>query len=139
MPSASPISQWGLGLEIEFLQLAPGFDGFVVGFGDADGDFVAREIGDAGERLTQLLVELGGGLVELVEFVFEGAGFFHDGGGFVVLAGFFESAHLLAELVAAGLALLGESDGLAAALIEDAKIAQKSGGVGAARAQFFFN
>ena len=48
-----------LGREIEFLRLAPGFDGFVVGFGDADGHFVAGEVGNAGERQAQLLVEGG--------------------------------------------------------------------------------
>ena len=55
-----------------------------------------------------------------------------------VLAGFLERAHLLAQLVAARLQLFGLRDGLAAALVEGAKIAQQSGGVGAARTQFFF-
>ncbi len=55
------------------------------------------------------------------------------------LPAFLSAPHLLAELVAAGLALLGERDGLAAALVESAKIAQQSGGVGAARAQLFFH
>ncbi len=81
----------------------------------------------------------GGRFVELVELVLEGAGLVHHGRGFVVLAGFLERAHLLGELVAAGLELLGLSDGLAAALVESAKIAQQRGRVGAARAQFFFH
>ena len=119
--------------------LAPGFDGLVVGFGGADGNFVAGEVGNAGERLAQLLVEAGRGLVQLVELVFQGAGLFHHGRGFVVLAGFFERANLLAQLVAAGLALFGQGDGLAAALVESAKIAQQSGRVGAPRAQLFFH
>ena len=128
-----------LGREVEFLLLAPGFDGFVVGFGEADGHFVAREVGNAGEGLAQLLVELGGGFVQLVELLFQGARLVHDGRGFVVFAGLLERAHLLAELVAAGLALFGERDGLAAALVEGAKIAQQRSGIGAARAQLFFN
>ena len=128
-----------MGCEVEFPRLAPGFDGLVVGFGDADGDFVAGEVGNAGEGLAQLLVEIGGGFVQFVEFLFQGARLFHDGRGFVVLAGLLECAHLLAELVAAGFALLGESDGFAAALIESAKISQQCGGVGAAGAQLFFN
>ena len=67
----------GLGREVEFGILAPGLDGDVVGFGDAGGHFVAGEVGHAGERQAQLLVEGGGGLVELVELVFEGAGLVH--------------------------------------------------------------
>ena len=105
----------------------------------ADGNFVAGEVGNAGEGLAQLLVEIDGGVVELVEFVFQGARFFHDGRGFVVLAGLLERAYLLAELVAASFALLGKSDGFAAALIESAKIAQQSCGVSATGAQLFFN
>ena len=126
-------------MKSNFLLFAPGFDGFVVGFGEADGDFVAGEVGNAGEGLAELFVEVGGGFVEFVELVFEGAGLFHDGCGFVVFAGFFERAHLLLELVAAGLELFGERDGFAAAPVESAKIAQQRGGIGAARAQLFFN
>ena len=81
----------------------------------------------------------GGSLVELVEFVFQGAGLFHHGRGFVVFAGLFERAHLLREFVAAGFELFGEGDGFAAAFIEGAKIAQQSGRIGAARAQLFFH
>ncbi len=95
MPRDSPISQWGLGVKVEFFLLAPSFDGFVVSFGDADGDFVACEVGNAGEGLAQLLVEAGCRLVELVEFVLQRASFVHDGDGFIILAGFFECANLL--------------------------------------------
>ena len=70
----------GLGGEVEGGIFAPGFDGDVVGFGCAGGDFVAGEVGNAGERQAHLLVESGGGLVELVEAIFEGAGFFHQSG-----------------------------------------------------------
>ena len=73
-----PVRLWG---EIEVRLLAPGLDGDVVGFGCADGDFVAGEVGNAGEREAHLLVESGRGLVELVELVFEGAGLVHHGGG----------------------------------------------------------
>ncbi len=131
-----PMSFWR---KVELLPLAPGFDGFVVGFGQAGGNFVAREVGNSGEGLPQLLVELDGGLVERVEFFLELAGFVLDCGGFVFFAGLHERADLLAELVAAGLALLGKRDGFAAATIESAKIAEESGGIGATRTEFFFN
>ena len=127
----------GAWLEVEAGFRAPGFYGDVVGFGCADGDFVAGEIGNAGEGETHLLVESGGGFIELVEPVFEGAGLFHERGR--VLARFLECAHLLAEFVAAGLELLCLCDGFAAALIEGAKIAQQDAGVGAPRTQFFFH
>ena len=127
------------GREVEFRLFAPGLYGLVVGLGCADGNFVAGEVGNAGQGQAQLLVEARGGLVELVELVFERARLFHHGRGFIVLAGFFESAHLLAELVAAGLQLLGLGDGLAPALVESAKIAQQRGRIGAARTQFFFH
>ena len=114
MPRASPISQWGLGV-------------------------VASEVGNAGEGLTKLLVKLGGGFVQLVELFFQCARLFLNCGGFVLFAGLHERANLLRELVAAGFTLLCESDGFAAAFIEGAKIAQQSGGIGTAGAQFFFN
>ena len=95
-----------LGREIECGLLAPGLDGDVVGFGFAGGHFVAGEVGNAGERLAQPLVESGGGRVQLVELVFEGAGLVHHG-ALRVLAGLLQRAHLLAQLVAAGLELLG--------------------------------
>ena len=139
MPSASPISQCGLGSKSNFFWFAPGFDGLVVGLRGAGGNFVAGEVGNAGQRLAQLLVEAGRGLVQLVEFVFQGAGLFHHGRGFVVLAGFFQSAHLLAQLIAPGLALFGQGNGLAPALVESAKIAQQRGRVGSPRAQLFFH
>ena len=128
-----------LGCEIEFLLFAPGFDGFVVGFGDAGGDFVASEVGNAGEGLTELFVEIGGGLVELVELLFQGASLFLNCGGFVLFARLHECADLLRELVAAGFALLCERDGFATATIESAKISEQSGGIGTTRAQLFFN
>ena len=139
MPSASPISQCGLGAKSNLRWLAPGLDGHVVGFGSAGGDFVAGEVGNAGQRLPQLLVERGRGPVQLVEFVFQGAGLFHHSRGFVALAGLFQRAHLLAQLVAAGFQLFGDGNGLAPALIESAKIAQQRGRVGAPRAKFCFH
>ena len=84
-----------LGGEIEIRLFAPGLDGDVVFFGFAGGDFVAREVGDARERETHLLIERGGGLVEVVELVFEGASFVHQRGGIFAFA--LESADLLAR------------------------------------------
>ena len=66
-----------LGRRSRIAALAPGLDGHVVGFGDADGNFVAGEVGNAGQRQAQLLVERGRGLVELVELVLERAGLVH--------------------------------------------------------------
>jgi hypothetical protein len=84
-----------------------------------------------------LLVELSGGLVKLIELIFQGAGLFHGGGR--VLTRFLERAYLLAEFVAAGFGLLGEGDGFAASLVEGTEIAQKRSGVGPTGTQFFFN
>lgn len=89
--------------------------------------------------MTQLLVKLGGSFVQLVELLFQCARLIHDGRGFVVLSGLLERANLLAELVAAGFALFGKRDGLAAAFVEGTKISQQSSGIGAPRAQLFFN
>jgi len=44
---------------------------YVVGLGFAGGYFIARKVGNAGEREAELLVELRGGLVEGFELVFE--------------------------------------------------------------------
>ena len=56
-----------------------GPDDDVVGFGLSCRHFVAREVGDAGEREAKLLVKLGGGLVELVQFFLEDAGLVYQG------------------------------------------------------------
>jgi hypothetical protein len=56
-----------------------------------------------------------------------------------VLAGFFERSYLLAQFVAAGLKLLGLSDGFATASIEGEEITQQCGRVGIAEAQLCFD
>ena len=89
-----------LGGEVELRLFAPGLDGDVVFFGLADGDFVAGEVGDAGEREAHLLVERGRRLIQLVELLFEGARLVHNSCGVFALA--LERADLLRELVAAG-------------------------------------
>src|ERR1700739_5147259 len=90
----------GFWLEVEVRFLAPGFNGDVVFLGLAGRDFMAGEVGNAGEGEAHLLVERGRGLVELVELVFEGARLVHDCRG--VFAFTLESGDLLAQLVAAG-------------------------------------
>ncbi len=126
-----------LGFEFECGLVSPGFDGDVVGFRFAGGNFVAGQVGNARERQTHLLVECGGGLVELVEFLFQGTRFVHDGR--CVLTGFLECSHLLAQVIAARLELLGRSDGFATALVQGSKIAQERSGIGTAGAQFCFH
>ena len=126
-----------LGLEVEFRNFAPGLHCEVVGLGLANRHFVMGEVGYARERLPQLLVERDGDLVQFVQLFFEGAGLVHDRRG--VLAGFFQCADLLAQLVAASLEALGRGDGLAPALIEGAKIAQQRCRILPTRAQFLFN
>ena len=103
MPSCSPSSQWGFGVKSKLRLFAPGLHGDVVLFGLADGDFVAGEIGDAGEREAHLLVERGGRLVEFVELVLERTRLVHHGGG--IFAFPLECGDLLTELVAAGFQL----------------------------------
>ena len=137
MPRFAPSSQCGLGVKSNVRLFAPGLDDDVVFFGFADGDFVAGEIGDAGEREPHLLVECCGGLVEVVELVFEGAGFVHQLGGVFAFA--LESADLLRQLVATGFELFGGGDGFAAFLVELPEIAQKCGGVGTAGTKFCFH
>jgi hypothetical protein len=136
MPSDSPSSQCGLGVKSK-----AGFSPQVLTTGCrlriCRGHFVAGQVGNAGQRLAQPVVEVAARLVQLVELVFEGAGLVHHGGR--VLPGLLQRADLLAQLVAAGLEALGGGDGLAAALIEGAKIAQQRSRVGPARAQFLFN
>ena len=83
------------GSEIEVRLFAPGLDGDVVFFGLAGGDFVARQVGDAGEGEAHLLVECGRGLVEFVELVFQGAGLVHHRCGVFAFA--LEGGHLLAR------------------------------------------
>ena len=50
-----------------------------------------------------------------------------------------QRAHLLAQFIAPGLERLCLGDGLAAPLVEGAKVAQQDGRVGAARTQLFFH
>ena len=126
-----------LGLKVERTLLAPGLHRDVVGFGGADGHFIAGQVGNARQRKPHLLVESGRGLVQFVELVFQRAGLVHHRGR--VLPGLLQRAHLLAQLVAPRLQRLGLGDGLAPPLIERAKIAQQRSRVGAARAQFFFH
>ena len=139
MPRDSPISQCGLGSKSNFLGSPQVLTVLFSASETADGDFVAGEVGHAGERLAQLLVESGRRPVEFVEFILQRAGLVHDGCSFVIFAGFFERAHLLRQLVAARLELLRLSDGLAAALVERAKVAQQRGGVGSPRAELLFH
>ena len=89
--------------------------------------------------MAQLVVERGRRGVERVEPVFEGPRFFHCGVGFVVFAGLFECADLLAQLVAASFELLRLGDGLAAALVERQEIPQQRGWIGVAQAQLVFD
>ncbi len=126
-----------LGLEVEGGLFAPSLDGDVVGLATAGGNFVASEVGNAGQGVAHLFDQGGGALVQLVQLVFQRAGLVHDGRRVAAL--FLERAHLLAQFIAARLELLGQGDGLAAALIEGAKSTQQRGGVGPASAQFFFN
>ena len=90
-----------LGLEVEGWDLAPGFYGDVVGLREPGRHFVAREVGNARQREAQIVVELGRGLVELVQLVFERAGLLHQRSG--VQAQLLQRTHLLAQLVAARL------------------------------------
>ena len=59
----------------------------VVFFGFAGGDFVAGEVGDAGEGEAKLVVEAGSSLVEFFEIFFKLASFFLEGGGLFLVAG----------------------------------------------------
>ena len=102
-----------LGREIEVRLFAPGLNGDIVLFGLAGGNFVARQVGDAGKGEAHLLIERGSGFVEFVEVVFQGARLIHHRGG--VFAVPLEGGDLLAEFIAAGLELLGGGDGFAAA------------------------
>ena len=47
--------------------------------------------------------------------------------------------HLLAQVIAARLELLGRSDGFPTALVQGSKIAQERSGIGTAGAQFCFH
>ena len=137
MPSCFAELPVGLGGEIEVRLVAPGLDGDVVFFGFAGGDFVAREVGDAGEGEAHLLVERGGSLIEFVELVLEGARLVHQLSGIFAFA--LEGADLLREFVAARFELFGGRDGFAACLIQLAEIAQECGRIGAASTEFFFH
>ena len=113
MPSASPSSQWGLGSKSN-VGFSPQVLTVTLSASDLPVGTSSRvRLGMLGERQAHLLVECGCGLVELVELVFQGAGFVHHGR--CVLPGFLEGSHLLAELIAAGLELFGRRDGFAAA------------------------
>jgi hypothetical protein len=57
MPSDSPSSQCGLGSKSKAGGSPQVLDGDVVGLGFSGGHFVAGEVGNAGERQAQLLVE----------------------------------------------------------------------------------
>ena len=59
-----------LGLEIEVSLLAPGLDSDIVGLAGSRGNFIARQVGNAGQRLAQLLVEFRSRPVQLVHLVF---------------------------------------------------------------------
>jgi hypothetical protein len=126
-----------LGFKIEGRLLAPGFYGWVVRLRLADGNLVAGEVGDAGQREAQLVVQGRGRLVQLIQLFLEGAGLIHHGRR--VLAGLFQGAHLLAQLITASLETLSQGDGRAAVLVKGAEIAQQSSRVRSARTQFLFN
>ena len=137
MPSCFADFPVRLGSEVEGGYIAPGFDGDVVFLGFAGWDFVARQIGDAGKREPQLLVERGCGLVEVVELVFEGARLVHQLGSVFAFA--LKRTDLLGEIVTTGFQLFGGRDGFAAFLIELAKIAEECGGIGTASTEFSFH
>ena len=84
-----------------------------------------------------LFVEGGSGLIQDVETVLEGADLFHESNRF--LAGLLARAHLVAQLIAKRLELLGLGDGVAPAAVESPKITQQRSRIGTAQAQFFFD
>ena len=95
MPSASPISQWGLGTKSNFFGSPQVLTVLLSASEMPTGTSSRVRLGTRARDRRNCSSRAGGGLVEFVELVFEGAGFVHDGRGFVVLAGFFERAHLL--------------------------------------------
>ena len=125
----------GFGLEAEGGDGSPLFDFDVAALVGADGDFVAGEIGNAGEDGAQLFFRLVGGGFELVHAGFQGAGFFHHSAR--VLTGLLQPRDFLGEFIALRFQLLGFGDAFPAAVIEPAKISQEGGGILAAVAEFF--
>ena len=128
-----------LGREVVILRLAPGLHNRVVGLRCPRGYFIAGEIRHARQRQPQLLVELRGNPVQLLKLFLQLARLIHHGRSFVVLAGFLKRAHLLAQLIAPRLQPFRRGDGLPPALIENTKIPQQRGRVGAPRAEFLFH
>ena len=126
-----PVRLW---LKVETLLLAPQLHNLVVFLVAPGRHLVARQVGNPRQREPHLVVQRGGGLVQLVQFVLEGPCLVHHGGGFVVLARLLQRAHLLRELVAPRLQLFGLGNGIAAALVQQIEVAQKRGRIGPARA-----
>ena len=87
-----------LGLEVECCGFSPQVFTVLLSASDLPTGTSSRvRLGTRARDWRNCSSRAGGGLVQLVELVFERAGLFHHGRGWSFLAGFLERAHLLAQ------------------------------------------